>query len=366
LTSGEERQSNRAAILIKAAKASEEQRSFDEPELLEAYLFLRTLQAATADPDGALEPATGHTGYLTRSIGSHSIFVPFNLAYMSPSHADLRATLAIGDAIRVCSDGAFCLSGSTTFAGRLGMGGDLDFCEYRFDNDDELRQGVCNLLDAEAAPLVWIKLANGTLNRPWPDVAALMTPPLERIKLDFVSNSALGVLPTTSLVLATQDGEDVAAGLSYAYQEAVILGPKPVRLLVRPDRIGAYIVFLKRHIRELLDGRDKHAGAGAPIKALKRCLSLLLMVEWPDEVDRLVQKLNDGVLKDVALDARQDELERMAAGLPETPTWLSTEVEALRTRPSSAPDTRSRALKIAADIAEALYERIEILFAEAA
>lgn len=359
---------NKAAIFIRAAKASDLKQKLakDDQDQLEAYLRIRTIMAEGVDVDGALEVADEHPGYLLREVGSQRVFVPFNLAYMSPSKSDLQTTIGIGQAIRVSEDGALCLSGSTTYLGRIGIGADLDFSEYRRDVNAMLAPTISAKVDMQDPALVWIKLKEATHRRPWNDLGELLSPPVERLKLDFVSTSPLGILPTTSVVLASASGEDGAANQSFAYQEAVIVGPGPVRDLVRADRLGGYISWLKRQIREHLDAEGDYAGPGAPIKALKRCLSLLLMLERPAEIEDVVNRLQDSVLRDIVLDARVDELERMAADMSPAPERLTKEIATLRERSAFSEDQRSRVTELTTQVAEALFEKIETLFEEAA
>lgn len=356
---------NPAAVFIKAAKAFDEDRHFDDLELLEGYLELRTIDAEGTDADGALVIAEDHPGYLVREVATERVFVPFNLASVSPSQTDFEAAIAIGKSIRISETGAFCLSGSSTFLGRLAVGGDLDFSEYRLDVNAHIAAAVKAKAEIAEPSLIWVKVGEHQLKTPWSDLTVHLAPPVERLKLDFVSRSPLGVLPTTSVILATNDGEDLAAHQSFAYQEAVILGG-PVRLLHRPDRLGAYVSWLKREVRSILDGGGHYVGMGAPIKALKRCLSLLMMLEQPDEVEDILNELRDSVLGDIVLDARLDELERMKADMASTPEWLTAEIAALRSRASFGEDQREAAVTRAMDAAKDLYEVIETLFEDAA
>jgi hypothetical protein len=356
---------NPTAVFIRAAKAWDARVPFEDEDLLEAYLEYRTQLAEGSDVEEALQIAAEHPGYLMRGVGTQTVFVPFNLASVSPKLQDLECAIEIGRGIRMSDQGAFCLSGSSTFTGRLGIGGDLDFSEYRLDVDAEVADRVLAKAASNELLLIWVKVGAEPLCAPWSNIAAALAPPIERLKLDFVSRSRLGILPTTSVVLATEDGEHGAANQSFAYQEAIILG-EPVRMLYRPDRLGAYVSWLKREIEAILAGNSHYDGLGAPIKALKRCLSLLLMLDRTIETEDIINELQDSALSDIVLDARLEELERMAADMTSAPDWLTAEIARLQTRESFGGDRRAAAATSATNVAQRLYELVNVLFAEAA
>lgn len=284
-----------------------------------AYLLSRTVVAAGTDAEASLEPAPEHPGYLTRQVDGRDIYVPFNLASVFPGADMVGDVMRIADAITLHPDDPVCISGSTTFLGAIDRIGDLDFCEYYVSDPDGLSADALGVSDGEDMPLVWLKCGGKDLKGPWEErrseaEALIQASPEKRIKLDFVSNGALGLMPTTSVVIATED-DDVASRHSFAYQEAVVAGRAPVRNLVSPERFGEYVNWLRGEVRRLAapsGGRD-----GYPIKALKRALSLLLIADREEDTADIIARLHNSELSTIVLHVRVEELERMLGDLPD-------------------------------------------------
>lgn len=360
--------SDGAEIIILAAKTAEGRGHFtdEDQEGLEALLELRTLEAAGRDPDGALTIAESFPGYLVREVDDEPIFVPFNLAAVSPRLDQLRAAKGVACAIRLAKENALCLSGSAATLGKTATVSDLDFCEYHLGTERALIEGV-QARTASDPRLVWVKRAadEKPAAAPWSDLTDLLKPPLDAIKLDFVSNSELGVLPTTTVVLKTT-GEDGPAGKSFAYQEAVVAGAKPVRVLINPERLGAYIWWLKDEPAKLLKADAPPKRAKNTVKALKRCLSLYLMLESPDTVRDIVGQLANKVVDEVVLGARLLELKEMAEAMDSPPSWMSTAIDDLQDSLRLSEEDRAVALGGVEAFAQGLTLKIEALFEDVA
>lgn len=275
--------------------------------------------AAGTDAEASLEPAPDYPGYLTRQIGGRDIYVPFNLASVFPGADMVGDVMRIAAAISLHPDDPVCISGSTTFLGAIDKIGDLDFCEYYVSDPACLPADALSVSDGDETPLVWLKCGGANLKGPWeerrPEVEALLQgSPDKRVKLDFVSIGALGLLPTTSVVIATAD-DDVAARHSFAYQEAVVAGRAPVRNLISPERFGEYVNWLRGEVRKL--ATPTGVRDGYPIKALKRALSLLLIANREEDTADLIERLHNSELSTIVLQVRVEELERMLDDLPD-------------------------------------------------
>lgn len=255
-----------------------------------ALLTARTLLAARCDSEGMLEVASGYPGYLTRTLGERQIFVPFNLAKVAPNTKILAEVIAIARDIALDANDPICISGSTTFLGVIEAVADLDFCEYYVGEADSISDGVGRLCGLDHLPLIWAKVGDQAVDLPLKSdrIKELCASNPGRLKMDFISNGGLGVLPTTNVILATKSGEDGEAQFSHAYQEAVIFADGPIRQLVSPERLGAYLSFLRGQVSHYASEDDPKA----TVKALKRVLSLLLFLgyEGTDQVIELLKR----------------------------------------------------------------------------
>jgi len=305
--------------LLSALAAGAKIPSSDIDQETAAYLRSRAIVAAATDAEASLEPAQDHPGYLTRRVGGRDIFVPFNLASVFPGADIVEEVMRIADAVSLHPGDAVCISGSTTFLGAIDEVGDLDFCEYYVSDLAGLPADTLAVSNEEEVPLVWLKCGAEDLKHPWAErqsqIDALLHASEEkRIKLDFVSNGVLGLLPTTSVVIATRD-DNIAARHSFAYQEAVVAGPGPVRNLVSPNRFGEYVNWLRSEVRRL--ATPTGVRDGYPIKALKRALSLMLIAGREAETAELIERLHNSELATIVLRVRVEELERMLSDLPD-------------------------------------------------
>ena len=328
-----------------------------------AYLRARTIIAAASDEETSLEPVYQHPGYLTRQIGGRPIFVPFNLASVFPGSDMVADVMRIADTISLHPDDPVCISGSTTFLGAINQIGDLDFCEYYISDPAHLPDHALGVSGDEDVPLVWLKCGGSDLKGPWaqrrPEVETLFSnSEHKRMKLDFISNSALGLLPTTSVVIATKD-ENEAARHSFAYQEAVVFGSGPVRNLISPARFGEYVNWLRSEIRKLAAPTLERSGD--PIKALKRALSLMLIAGRHGDTSDIIEALHKSELSSIVLQVRVEELERMLRDLPdELSDRFATPLNELKDGLEEVLDTEiDQALSAARELALASLDIVE-------
>lgn len=355
------------ALMIAARGQQAEDDIDDKQNAMLTLLELGALDATETDPDKALVPDPHYPGYLRRDIGGKPVFVPFHLVKVSPATDLLHEVIEIGEKVQLAAGNPICISGSTTFLGVLGVVADLDYCEYY------LLPGVNAEADISAAtgiadlPLVWLQFDGSIHCAPWtciPTISEAFCARPGRLKLDFMSCGTLGPMATTSVILPTTDGEDGCAEESFAYQEAVIGVDAPLRVLVRPDRFGAYLNFLRIQARGYVDGSTETPRYA--IKALKRLLALKAALGDHDEVDAIVEQLNRPEIEEVVQRIRLDELLLMRPHLPEgTPAFFGHSIADLEATPSSASvDDVSHALVAAQALATALLEEAERDFAE--
>ncbi len=256
--------------------------------LLAAGLIQRARGLDRADPEGELAVNTDHPGYLTRRHGEFKIHVPFFLADVFPGRAVLDELLPLVLGVSVGAGGSLCVSGSTTFMGRLRMVGDIDICEYVFKAVGLPVAVMGHAHRADDAVLSLVAIDGQDFWHPWDgceegliDFVRQGVPrgtSSRRLKLDFVGAiPSLGPLPATNVVLwlDPNDPETGNALRSFAHQEAVIdRGCGIARTLVSPARLGAYLLFLRNQATDLTHS--------SPVKALKRTLSMcsLFGLQW--------------------------------------------------------------------------------------
>ncbi|MCW3101520.1 MAG: hypothetical protein JWL77_7138 [Chthonomonadaceae bacterium] len=362
-----------SSIVIRMAKlaASGAVPAAQDDEDLALFIETQSGNAEFSDPDETLQVDSQYPGYLWRDGPSGRIYVPFNLAAVFPRHADLESIVDVAEKVLLAAGDPLCISGSTTFLGRFTGIGDLDFCEYYLPDPSTLPAAISPKTQSGDPPLIWVK-CGGKYRAPWAGLDAAVSASFTgqnpaRLKLDFVTDGSLGLLPTTSVVLATTSGEDGAADQSFAYQEAVILGLAPVRVLVSAKRLGTYADWLRSEVRKLVEGTHEHQSEQAPIKALKRCLSLLLMLGRFDEAETVLKELANTVLADVVFAVRLDELRQMANDYVEGGTELAARIAEIGdARPLPSRQLQQAALASANDVAISMLMDIDAWFEEVA
>lgn len=353
------------ALLCAMARKNEEADEDLESEI-SAFLRMAALEAGRSDPDGELLPVADKPGYLSRELSGREIFVPFNLASVVPHTQILNAVTDIAEAVRTNTTSPICISGSTTFLGAISEIGDLDYCEYYLADPAGLCADALRVGREEALPLACLKCGENYYNPPWPDCESGLRATFagldeKSLKLDFISNGELGVFPTSSVVLATR-GEDGAAHRSFAYQEAVVAGGHPVRMLVRPDRFGAYVDWLCEQIRYYVEQDIENPFSNFPVKALKRSLSLMLITGYHDDADRIITHLRGSELSTIVKRIRLKELEALSSyiGKPASAS-LQEKLDMLRAEVKNTTEMDCRqALDHAREVARTSLELVEL------
>lgn len=287
---------------------------------LRALLNIEAADAQGSDPDRALVHDPKYPGYLWRKVGDSVVYVPFNLARVSPRANILTEVIAIGEKVRVSNEGTVCISGSTTFLGSLQIITDLDYCEYYVDLFANIKERLTIVSSMAELPLILAKLANVeyrcTEDGKMSELATRFMDDPQRLKLDFMSCGQLGPMPTTNVILPNEDGGDGQSSQTFAYQEAVVGGAEPYRALVDPINFGRYLRFLQTEIHKYIDLSNENPIYA--VKALKRVLSLLLASGYHDEVNQVVSQLNRPEIEGVVEQMRLEELIKMQNFLPNT------------------------------------------------
>jgi len=302
-----------------------DQPTSEQVDVLRSYLELRTLTFARADADARLVSSV-EPGYLETSSHDRRVFVPFHLARFFPSQETLDEAVTVARLVAAEAANPICISGSTTFLKALPAIGDLDFCEYHMGAPQRLAERVCTKTQAQdGPPLVEVKCGEH-YHHPWAGLETALRGKLgtarasdaEPVKLDFISVSGLGTLPTTSLILPVEgDPEAGNAGRTFTYQEAVICDSAPPRTLLKPESMGHYVNWLIGDAEGWLDEDSPARNSKRGPKALKRLLSVALLLGETALVDEVVTGLQTPVMQDITIKSRVDELKGMMAHLPE-------------------------------------------------
>jgi hypothetical protein len=168
-------------------------------------------------------------------------------------------------------------------------------------------------------------------------------------------------LPTSSWIFAVADADDPLWARSFAFQEAVIPAEEPARELIAPGELGRYLVWLHEKLTELVQVEPQGAEIGTPIKALKRSLSLMLLMGYDDRVDALLERLRLSELSAIVKRIRLEELESMFSDLSgSAPESFRQRLESLRedVRRHRIEDFRE-ALEAARDLSKAMLKVFE-------
>ena len=275
-------------LSITALSQAEKDPTEETLESLATYLDFRSLIEVTLAPSGRYSKSS-FPGYLETQVETRSWYIPCHLGSVFPEMEVCEKIAVTAKSISVDQENSLCLSGSATFLGRLGEIGDLDFCEYAIVNQDRLAARACQKVHfRHSTRLVEIKCEKERFCWPWPNIEMSLSKavsgdnsprPARPMKLDFIAETGLGVLPVTSVILPLgNDRETGNAKLSHAFQEAVIAGDGPVRALHNLSSFGGYTQFLLKEAEDLLAGLSGKPKVVSTIKALKRLLSYVLLL----------------------------------------------------------------------------------------
>lgn len=341
--------------------------TLEDRNALEDFLSLRVQSYARTDPNEALFPSD-HLGYLQGTVNGRTMFVPFHLAQHFPKDDILMETERVSRQIALSPDNPICVSGSTTFIAALDEIGDLDFCEYHLAEAEAIAPAVvARSKNMPPFPLVEVKCAGGKHFAPWASLCELgetLCPqppvdPVHKVKLDFASSSSLGLLPATSWLLPLgSDREEGNARDSFVYQEAVFSADPP-RALYRPEELLRYLAWLLEQAKSKL-AVDGNVHKDAP-KALKRLVSLLLLLDLHDLANEALSGINHPALGALVRRERMNELEAMCESLTgENRVWLQSAIEAQPDGEEFSDDALNEAAQIALEIGQALLEDIEM------
>jgi hypothetical protein len=263
----------------------------DEAEELEyadallAVVEAKAIQSGGTDPDSRFVASAAFKGYLFCTVDEERIYVPFHLVSVFPDGETIQALTNVAQTIRLDDRTAICLSGSATFLGREVPVSDLDFCEYYPSPLGEIGRRVLQKMDPSSErALVLLKLERDTFHHPWSELQVLCSngqiEAAERLKFDYVwVVSAVGLIPASCVTLRVSETySGPALGYSFVYQEAVLAPDGPPRQLFHRQELGEYLRFLERQVALYRHELDVEASLKNALKALKRALSLLLII----------------------------------------------------------------------------------------
>ncbi|MCC8955037.1 hypothetical protein H8B02_16795 [Bradyrhizobium sp. Pear77] len=143
------------------------------------------------------------------------------------------------------------------------------------------------------------------------------------VKLDFLWQvPTFGMMPTTSMILKINGNFDgVALARSQVHQEAVICRGDPPRDVFGILEISSYLEFLRKEVSKYLAsgrGRGRGGGSADSLKAMKRALSLLLLIgaeqdhELHTELEALIEDLASPAFEGIVVEKRLSELSELA------------------------------------------------------
>jgi hypothetical protein len=275
-------------------------------EILERFLKASALLEQRTD-GFVLKTSDSYAGYLVGDVNGAKVFVPWHLVEIFPPHSVLSEMHTLSQRVKLGSEGAICLSGSSVFRGALQAVGDIDFCEYIFNQPSQ----VPSLIDSLIMRLddVWLARIYVPTNRqenyraPWKggcptNLAAAFRRARSSARapvlmFEYVSvDSLLGVLPVTNRVLPVNRTDPAAdhGQTTFVFQEAVFCeGDPPPRLLVSPIELADYIVWLRRELRKRASNDLLNS-----VKRLKRALSLARIICLDELSTRALSALSDG------------------------------------------------------------------------
>ena len=357
----------------------------------------RAIYAEGQDVDKALRASPDFPGYLFRTVGERNVFVPFNLAGVFPGETRLLQVIETAHGVRLNVGHPLCISGSTTFLGRVSNVSDLDFCEYYLSEASTISSAVSSVAKNGGCPLlITVKCAKDSIAIPSDDLDQFLGkrlhhqvvhPPANTLKLDFIGlSSESGPLPVTNLVLPVMPGhlEEGNALFSFAYQEGVFDVSEPCRSLLGIQQFTTYVDWLRTQIEKWLRDPEPDEILKAPLKSLKRTLSLMLLLGYEldddssghevpnlagatetrhDRLSFIISSLNDGTLGKVA---EMVKLKELASWMDCCQRELPDEiVKQVRDAEPLDEEAMELALGAARELAEGFLALINLAFEEA-
>jgi hypothetical protein len=296
----------------------------DDQKFVASMVRVRARLAAATDVDESFEVDPLNVGYLKRSIDKMWVYVPFNLVSVFPGRDTLEDMVTTATKVRIQANQAVCLSGSATFLGKSVPISDLDFCEYFPSPVASLPALIAARLGGRLEQLlVRVNWCGKRFTAPFAGLETVLSrlanEPVTFVKLDFLwMVPRFGMMPTTTMILKVEEnmtGE--ALGRSFVHQEAVISASGPPRNLFAASEIAHYLGFLRDEV-------SKYAASGAgrgssdSLKAMKRALSLLLLVgadqddDLHEQLEGLIEDLTGPAIEAIVVEKRLEELSELA------------------------------------------------------
>lgn len=279
-------------LLVQWAYSEESTAKSKLSKLLETWSLLE----AKENFDEDLVPATDVPGYLVSSLESkRGFFVPVNLVRVSPKANQREFLEVLAADIQVRKSFEVCLSGSGTFLGATESIGDIDFAEYFLPPHEEVVLGLRELAGNRSYPSLsidWVQtyfppnrkrrpLYNrfGDLRRTELAINAYGWKKLQVGASADLSDHYLEANEITNMVLPASAPSSTSPH-SNVYQEVVMVeeGKRPPRSLTDNGQISGYFEFLIKEARIKLAFSLEHNCIQTAAKALKRAISLIMLL----------------------------------------------------------------------------------------
>ncbi|MBB3261656.1 hypothetical protein F4827_006529 [Paraburkholderia bannensis] len=369
-------------LLVRCMMSNELGTNLPDVALVHDLILARSLHVERflADPD--VRARIDAPGYLARTLGKRIYNIPYYLTPVFPDDAQLGFLDELVDQVRLGTGNSFCLSGSSTALGRVQAISDIDFCEY-------FGGSAADLLDSAQKkemlqlPCVLVTLAieKSDHNRPFEPCLKQFASDLEsdeyyrkigRIKFDYISTTRnYGPLAVTNVVIPFYGDDDPRLSQSFQFQEAVIHenDTTPKRPLVLPSELGRYLAWLRGEAISYFVSASEAASveerARCIFKALKRLMSLLLVIDCTEEWELVVDLLNEALTQQIICGYRATEVAKLLDRMPEdTDRSVLASFAASRPLPDFPDIGVASLVEVAYQLAENLLHTIATLSGE--
>lgn len=264
----------------------------------------------------AAHPLENSPGFITLLGENEVIHSPFHLApFLSRCDIDLLANMA--RSIRVSKESYICISGSSALG--ISNPADIDYCEYTPLTGNQIPETFAKTRRSSLPKSLYrVKHADIGVNAPFKHRTDLYICPTydgsvedfckcsdESWMLKFLHRDSNLTIPVSNKVVPTKSA---ALNYSFAYQEATV-GQSRTRSLSRPVLFVEYVQWLDIEI-------DKNCQSGKYLKAVKRALSLAIILYLEDEANEILCFLDSKAASRLTKLACIEELEGELEHLP--------------------------------------------------
>lgn len=281
-----------------------------------------------ADKDNGLEISQKlPVGYLEKKLANWTLAIPWPLVEYFPDDPLLDDLCKLAETIKIGNASNLCISGSACHTSRAPYIGDVDFCEYAFDDSQAIISSLVEKLTKIFPVCIPIEVkmysdskeGNLKIICPWPDREHdygddhrqfVRDAGSRQSKTDYIGHlPRYGAMPVTAMLLPSDRSKSKTgiSSRSFSFQEAVIVdrAVDSVWPLVETHEILAYFKFLLGDVIHYISSR--------PIKAVKRASVLARFLHLPAMDLSLSEALSSDYAAEDAAGSRRSELNRMTA-----------------------------------------------------